>query len=634
MSVREYIGARYVPLFADPLDWDSTKTYEPLTIVYYQGNSFTSRQFVPTGIDISNTAFWALTGNYNAQVEAYRAEVATYNTRVEAIENKFDANGKLEDDTVISDSIEDGAVTSDKIADGAVTPDKLSGTISTANITDNAITTAKIADDAVTSDKIADNAVTSDKIADSAITPDKISDDLIRAVYDTASDMVDTTLTSGYVKTLGYRVSGIGGCIYEISSTDNELNSIQLANNYYATPIYNPYCVTPEMFGAYGDGTHDDTTYIQLAINSCEVGATVQFFSDAYVTSDTINIDTDRITLQGVGYYYRNEIVTTANPVIKITTSNCSIEHMYFRKEGVSEPKYANGLCIKMDIVNHNDFVCTDSGFLGFSTCIECYGRNVSLKHSYITWCRKAIRVKQNAESNPTLGITVDGCSFHGCTDEGNTSTLDWDTVNAWVIDIDSTVTLYGAAVVNNTFDGISFIGAYRGPGGALIMNNHGVDKLGGCYGHVYLNAPSSGTYTTRYINNDVVCYAAKGVNNVRDWYIDRLIYGYIGFMVMSGNTFTMSTSQGALVENMGGNSGGQNYASFLVSGNTIQNTGTPFTVFKYNPSTASGGNAVYAAGNVFRSGNSETNCYIFGNSGLIRNFADLNYQTGFTLSQ
>ena len=82
MSVREYIGARYVPLFADPIDWDSTKTYEPLTVVYNQGNSYTSRQYVPAGIDISNDTYWARTGNYNAQIEQYRYEVATFDDRI------------------------------------------------------------------------------------------------------------------------------------------------------------------------------------------------------------------------------------------------------------------------------------------------------------------------------------------------------------------------------------------------------------------------------------------------------------------------------------------------------------------------------------------------------------------------
>lgn len=89
MSVREYIGARYVPLFADPIEWDITKTYEPLTIVYHQGNSYTSRQAVPTGIAITNETYWALTGNYNAQIEAYRTEVQEYTQDVAGFETRI-----------------------------------------------------------------------------------------------------------------------------------------------------------------------------------------------------------------------------------------------------------------------------------------------------------------------------------------------------------------------------------------------------------------------------------------------------------------------------------------------------------------------------------------------------------------
>lgn len=91
MSVREYIGARYVPLFADPLEWDATKTYEPLTVVLYQGNSYTSRQAVPANIPISNTTYWAQTGNYNAQVEQYRAEVETFDNRITQNTNDISA---------------------------------------------------------------------------------------------------------------------------------------------------------------------------------------------------------------------------------------------------------------------------------------------------------------------------------------------------------------------------------------------------------------------------------------------------------------------------------------------------------------------------------------------------------------
>lgn len=83
-GVRQYVGARYVPVLADPLEWSDQREYEPLTIVAYQGNSYTSMQSVPVGVGIGNTAYWALTGNYNAQIEAYRQEVLAHDGRITA----------------------------------------------------------------------------------------------------------------------------------------------------------------------------------------------------------------------------------------------------------------------------------------------------------------------------------------------------------------------------------------------------------------------------------------------------------------------------------------------------------------------------------------------------------------------
>lgn len=93
-QVTQYIGARYVPLFAEPFNWDINKEYEPLTIVTNQGNSYTSRQFVPKGVDISDTSFWATTGNYNAQIEQYRLEVKAMKSKVDALTKAVDGVGE------------------------------------------------------------------------------------------------------------------------------------------------------------------------------------------------------------------------------------------------------------------------------------------------------------------------------------------------------------------------------------------------------------------------------------------------------------------------------------------------------------------------------------------------------------
>ena len=105
MTVTQYIGARYVPLFADPIQWDTTKEYEPLTIVLYEGNSYTSRQAVPAGISITNEIYWAQTGNYNAQVEQYRTEVRTFDNR---ITNNEEAIESLQNDIVnLNDNLQE-----------------------------------------------------------------------------------------------------------------------------------------------------------------------------------------------------------------------------------------------------------------------------------------------------------------------------------------------------------------------------------------------------------------------------------------------------------------------------------------------------------------------------------------------
>lgn len=99
-GVRQYVGARYVPVFADPLEWSDQREYEPLTIVTYQGNSYTSMQSVPVGVDINNTAYWVQTGNYNAQIEAYRQEVLAYDGRITANANAIAAETQARESEV------------------------------------------------------------------------------------------------------------------------------------------------------------------------------------------------------------------------------------------------------------------------------------------------------------------------------------------------------------------------------------------------------------------------------------------------------------------------------------------------------------------------------------------------------
>lgn len=92
---RQYIGARYVPIFFDGAqgtEWLPNTQYEPLTIVTRNGNSYTSKRAVPAAIGApeNNAAYWASTGIYNAQVEEIREELQETNERIDDLDNKVD----------------------------------------------------------------------------------------------------------------------------------------------------------------------------------------------------------------------------------------------------------------------------------------------------------------------------------------------------------------------------------------------------------------------------------------------------------------------------------------------------------------------------------------------------------------
>ena len=89
MANRQYVGARYVPKFADPVEWNNALSYEALTIVTHLGNSFTSKKPVPANIDIGNTEYWVNTGNYNEQIATYQAQVTNLSETVTPLINRI-----------------------------------------------------------------------------------------------------------------------------------------------------------------------------------------------------------------------------------------------------------------------------------------------------------------------------------------------------------------------------------------------------------------------------------------------------------------------------------------------------------------------------------------------------------------
>lgn len=145
--------------------------------------------------------------------------------------------------------------------------------------------------------------------------------------FDTINDMKEATnlISGSYARTLGYHaINDEGGAIYRITDEESE-NEYQeeLGDNLYATLIVNG-TILPQMMGAYADGTHDDTTAIQNAIDYAINKRLKLIFSKTYIVTPTLREDGSKVCLT----IARNGVSMWSNP--------CEIE-------------FIGGACIKTE---------------------------------------------------------------------------------------------------------------------------------------------------------------------------------------------------------------------------------------------------------------------------------------------
>ena len=93
MSVRQYIGARYVTkIYENTLDpssaeWQASVNYEPLTMVTYNNGSYLSKKQVPASVGnpAANPTYWVQTGFYNGQILNLQNQIDAINAEISLI---------------------------------------------------------------------------------------------------------------------------------------------------------------------------------------------------------------------------------------------------------------------------------------------------------------------------------------------------------------------------------------------------------------------------------------------------------------------------------------------------------------------------------------------------------------------
>lgn len=268
--VREWIGPRIIPVFADEVQWNIETNYDPLTMVQNAGETFMSRQYVPAGAPLPNTAtgqestdYWVHMSNWNAQIEGYREEVMQYAEQVLSFSGYIEA---LQDALPISefDSTHTVNAAIDAINDALPitafdSTNTISAAIASLNETfSNAISTIT-ANGWVTTDRLNDSSVTTQKIADGAITNSKLASNSLS--FNKFSDSEQAKIKTNNLKQR--KIVCIG---------DSFTHSTH-ATSYWPTYLHNIFGATTYNFGVGGQGFVNNAggtfaTQLQNAIDS------------------------------------------------------------------------------------------------------------------------------------------------------------------------------------------------------------------------------------------------------------------------------------------------------------------------------------------------------------------------------
>lgn len=288
----------------------------------------------------------------------------------------------------------------------------------------------------------------------------KVKDKKAIRYYDTVADMkADTTLKNGmHVKTKGYYSANDGGCAeYHITNTSS-LTEYQetLNNNLYATLIINKV-INVKQLGAYGDSTHDDTSYIESAITKYN---TIFIPEGSYLIDDSISLLSKDLEIYGTS----NTFIINDDSDIFIKTSNVGYINIHDLNFNLSNSNYcAIKYTATVDVTTHDNAIrINNCKFFGtqkdtLATAIyldgvynpiitECFFNrltgiyqeisiNALISNCTFRECNYGVHFNGVGATAKSCGDKIIGCDFTECNVGIKSITTDWINISDCIID-------------------------------------------------------------------------------------------------------------------------------------------------------------------------------------------------------
>ena len=444
--------------YANPIQWDITSQYEANTVVVdSNGNAYLSVQPVPSGVSLDRTEFWTKIGNFDELWANVKKAITLYD---EGHSPTATANRAVNDLVWVNGALV--RVTKTMIAGDAYVPGSNCVSSSTNEVLHYLITAFN---EGLSAEKTArENA---DSQLQTAIGAEKTARENADSQLQTAIG-AETTARKNADTQLQ---TAIGA---EKTAREKAINDLKKST--VGLEVF----ITPEMYGAKGDSSTDDTAAVQAAFNAATANKPIILTGQYYCTG-TITVKRDTTVIGAasrpravlIPYFIFSNAVNPAFSIVGAQDSNVdyggTLENVTFKGVTVGQKNPATAASVAFKVQWARFFTLEDCSVHGFTTAIDFANNNGMLIKNF------------EYSTNGSVNVTV----FNKFNNDGNTGLkLQHIVVNNFSEGISKAVVLSDTTADGQAGDRWFEDWLCVGPWNNVIYYTHGK----GFSRHVYIN--------------------------------------------------------------------------------------------------------------------------------------------------